>query len=171
MTDRTETVPTGAHWGIYDVLVADGRVVGARPWDEDPDPAPLYAALPETVDHPTRIDRRRPMVRAGYHNAGPSSDTAGRGAEPFVPVSWERALHLVAGELGRVRREHGGEAIFAGTGAWWGRGWDPDPAPLYAALPETVDHPTRIDRPMVRAGYHNAGPAGRARARSTTRAR
>ena len=117
MTDpRTETVPTGAHWGIYDVLVADGRVVGSRPWAEDPDPAPLHAALPETVDHPTRIDR--PMVRAGYHNAGPGSDTAGRGAEPFVPVSWDRALDLIAGELDRVRDAHGSEAIFAGSYGW-----------------------------------------------------
>ena len=116
MTDRTETVPTGAHWGVYDVLVEDGRVVGARPWAEDPDPAPLHAALPEMVDHPTRI--ARPMVRAGYHNAGPDSDTAGRGAEPFVPVSWERALELVAGEIGRVKREHGSEAIFAGSYGW-----------------------------------------------------
>ena len=132
MTDRTETVPTGAHWGIYDVLVADGRVVGARPWDEDPDPAPLYAALPATVDHPTRIDR--PMVRAGYHNAGPSSDTAGRGAEPFVPVSWERALDLVAGELGRVRREHGGEAIFAGSYGWASSGKIQHPRTLIRRL-------------------------------------
>ena len=116
MTDGAEAVPTGAHWGVYDVLVEDGRVVGARPWEEDPDPAPLHAALPEMVDHPTRI--ARPMVRAGYHNAGPRSDTAGRGAEPFVPVSWDRALDLVAGELGRVRREHGNEAIYAGSYGW-----------------------------------------------------
>ena len=97
MTERAESIPTGAHWGVYDVLVADGRVVGSRPWADDPDPAPLHAALPGTVYHPTRI--ARPMVRAGYHNAGPESDTAGRGAEPFVPVSWDRALELVAGEL------------------------------------------------------------------------
>ena len=114
--DGTEAVPTGAHWGIYDVLVSGGRVVGARPWADDPDPAPLYAALPETVDHPTRI--ARPMVRAGYHNAGPRSDTAGRGAEPFVPVSWERALDLIASELERVKRAHGNEAIYAGSYGW-----------------------------------------------------
>ena len=116
MTEGTRAIPTGAHWGVYDVLVEGGRVVGARPWGEDPDPAPLYAALPEMVDHRTRI--ARPMVRAGYHNAGPESDTAGRGAEPFVPVSWDRALDLVAGELARVKREHGNEAIYAGSYGW-----------------------------------------------------
>ena len=116
MTDRTEAIPTGAHWGIYDVLVEDGRVVGARPWKEDPDPTPLHQALPEMVDHPVRVTR--PMVRAGYHNAGPGSDTAGRGAEPFVPTSWERALDLVAGELDRVKHAHGNTAIYAGSYGW-----------------------------------------------------
>ena len=116
MTDRVEAIPTGAHWGVYDVLVEDGRVVGSRPWEEDPDPAPLHKALPEMVDHPVRVTR--PMVRAGYHNAGPGSDTAGRGAEPFVPTSWERALDLVAGELDRVKRAHGNTAIYAGSYGW-----------------------------------------------------
>ena len=37
----------------------------------------------------------------------------GRGREPFVPVSWERALDLVAGELARVKRDHGHDAIMA----------------------------------------------------------
>ena len=140
--DGTEAVPTGAHWGIYDVLVADGRVVGARPWDGDPDPAPLNAALPELVDHPTRI--ARPMVRAGYHNAGPGSDTAGRGAEPFVPVSWERALDLVAGELQRVKRAHGNEAIYAGSYGWASAGKNP-PSPHPG--PPPAQPPWRRDRP------------------------
>jgi anaerobic selenocysteine-containing dehydrogenase len=40
------------------------------------------------------------------------------GMSPFVPVSWERALELVAGELGRVRREHGPSAIMGGSQGW-----------------------------------------------------
>ena len=42
----------------------------------------------------------------------------GRGREPFVPVGWERALDLVAGELARVRREHGPAAIMGGSQGW-----------------------------------------------------
>jgi biotin/methionine sulfoxide reductase len=33
-------------------------------------------------------------------------------------VSWERALDLVAGELARVRRDHGSRAIYAGSYGW-----------------------------------------------------
>jgi anaerobic selenocysteine-containing dehydrogenase len=42
---------------------------------------------------------------------GRQDEQPSRGREAFVPVSWERALELVAGELARVRREHGPSAI------------------------------------------------------------
>ena len=57
------------------------------------------------------------MVRAGWLEGGRASG-AGRGREPFVPVDWERALELVAGELARVRREHGPSAIMGGSQGW-----------------------------------------------------
>ena len=47
------------------------------------------------------------MVREGWLKHGPGHGE-GRGREPFVPVSWDKALDLVAGEIARVRREHGG---------------------------------------------------------------
>jgi biotin/methionine sulfoxide reductase len=46
----------------------------------------------------------------------------GRGREPFVPVSWERALDLVAGELDRIRRAHGHDAIMGGSQGWGSAG-------------------------------------------------
>ena len=59
------------------------------------------------------------MVREGWllRRAG-----EGRGREPFVPVSWERALGLVAAELDRVRRDHGVEAIMGGSQGWGSAG-------------------------------------------------
>ena len=56
-------------------------------------------------------------MREGWLKDGPGSG-AGRGREPFVPVSWERALDLVAGELLRVKRDHGHDAIMAGSQGW-----------------------------------------------------
>src|SRR5439155_16903032 len=46
----------------------------------------------------------------------------GRSREPFVTVSWERALYLVAGELDRVRPEHGHDAIMGGSQGWGSAG-------------------------------------------------
>jgi biotin/methionine sulfoxide reductase len=103
-----------AHWGAFNAVVQDGRLVGVKPFEGDPDPSPLLETIPSAIYHETRI--AQPMVRKGYLERGIDSDRAARGAEPFVPVPWDQALDLVAGELARVKREHGNEAIFASSG-------------------------------------------------------
>jgi len=108
-------VPHHSHWGAFYAVVEDGRVVGAVPFDFDPDPSPLIEAVPDAVHSPTRITR--PMVRSGWLQKGRISG-AGRGREPFVPVEWEEVLDLVAGELARVRREGGPAAIMGGSQGW-----------------------------------------------------
>lgn len=105
---------TGAHWGMFEVEVRDGRLVGVRPFADDPHPSPIIEAMPSATHHESRI--ARPMVRKGYLERGRASDRTARGAEPFVPVSWDEALDLVAGELGRVKTEFGNEAIYASSG-------------------------------------------------------
>src|SRR5437588_6142122 len=113
---KVTTIPTGSHWGMYEVDVSDGRIRDVRPSPLDPDPAPHYRTLPDMVDHPTRV--RHPAVREGWLKNGIKSDRTGRGAEPFVRVTWDRALDLVAAEIERVKREHGNESIFAGCYGW-----------------------------------------------------
>ncbi len=104
-----------SHWGAFSAVVEDGRVVGALPFPLDPDPSPLIEAIPDAVHSPVRI--AAPMVREGWLKGGPTR-AEGRGREAFVPVGWERALDLVAGELSRVRREHGPSAIMGGSQGW-----------------------------------------------------
>jgi biotin/methionine sulfoxide reductase len=108
-------VPHHSHWGAFSAVVEAGRVVGAEPFALDPDPSPLLEAIPAAVYSPTRI--AQPMVRAGWLEGGRGGG-AGRGREPFVPVEWERALALVAGELARVWREYGPAAIMGGSQGW-----------------------------------------------------
>ena len=112
--DRT-LVSNHSHWGAFSAVVEDGRVVGAEPFALDPDPSPLIDAIPDAVYSPTRI--ASPMVRQGWLDGGRASG-AGRGREAFVAVGWERALDLVAGELSRVRHEHGPAAIMGGSQGW-----------------------------------------------------
>ncbi len=85
-----------SHWGAFLAEVEGGRIVGVRPFEKDPDPSHLINAIPDGVHSKSRI--AQPMVRDGWlkHGPGPSE---GRGREPFVPVSWDKALDLVAGEL------------------------------------------------------------------------
>jgi biotin/methionine sulfoxide reductase len=56
-------------------------------------------------------------VRLGYLQGNAASRTA-RGKEPFVEVSWEVALKLVADELTRVKQQYGNQAIYGGSYGW-----------------------------------------------------
>src|ERR1700716_3565709 len=115
MNDAIKLVPNHSHWGAFLAEVKDGRFIGVQPFARDPDPSPLIEAMPAAVYSATRI--AQPMVREGFPN-----NREGRGREPYVPVSWDRALDLVAGELERVRRDHGHAAIMGGSQGWGSAG-------------------------------------------------
>ncbi|MGD9512111.1 MAG: molybdopterin-dependent oxidoreductase, partial [Geminicoccaceae bacterium] len=103
------------HWGTYRPVVKDGTLVGVEPAPWDRAPSPIGRSIPDGIDAAARI--RRPAVRQGFLSGGPASRER-RGSEPFVEISWERAIDLVASELDRVRREHGNQAIFGGSYGW-----------------------------------------------------
>src|SRR6516162_4967636 len=111
----TELMVNHAQWGAVRAEVEDGRVVGVRPFEHDPDPSPMIQAVPAAVHSQTRI--AQPMAREGWLKHG-RGHGEGRGREPFVPVSWDRALDLVAGELTRIKSNHGHGAIMAGSQGW-----------------------------------------------------
>jgi anaerobic selenocysteine-containing dehydrogenase len=99
---QSKRVQTSLHWGAYQVEVEDNRVVAMHPFADDPDPSPIGQSTPDAVHHKCRI--AQPMVRQGWLEKGPQAHGGGRDLEPFVPVSWDRALDLVAGELRRYEQ-------------------------------------------------------------------
>lgn len=103
-----------SHWGPFQARW-DGARLAVRPHAPDPAPSEILQNIPDAPSHPSRIVQ--PMVRRGWLEQGPGV-TDRRGCEPFVPVSWERALDLVAGELRRVREQHGNQAIYGGSYGW-----------------------------------------------------
>jgi biotin/methionine sulfoxide reductase len=114
-----QLVRNHSHWGAFFAQVEDGRIVGVLPFEHDPDPSDLIEAIPASVHSTTRI--ATPMVRAGWR-AGGAGNRDGRGREPFVPVSWDRALDLVAGEIARVKASSGNAAIMGGSQGWGSAG-------------------------------------------------
>ncbi len=40
-------VPHHSHWGAFNAVVEAGMVVGAVPFEFDPDPSPLIEAIPD----------------------------------------------------------------------------------------------------------------------------
>ncbi|HSV47570.1 MAG TPA: molybdopterin guanine dinucleotide-containing S/N-oxide reductase [Ramlibacter sp.] len=108
--------PTLSHWGAYTAVVADARLVACEPFVHDSAPSPILQAMPGMVHSPLRI--RRPAVRKGWLARREGSDRGARGDESFVEVDWDVALDLVAGELARVRTQHGPASLFGGSYGW-----------------------------------------------------
>ena len=104
-----------SHWGAFSAEVEDGRIVGVRPFERDPDPSHLINAIPDAVHSKSRI--AQPMVRECWLKHGPGP-REGRGREPFVPLPWDKALDLVAEEIERLRRLYGNAAIMGGSQGW-----------------------------------------------------
>ncbi|MDQ1077824.1 molybdopterin guanine dinucleotide-containing S/N-oxide reductase [Pseudoroseomonas cervicalis] len=103
-----------SHWGVFTARMRpEGLEV--RPHPGDPDPNGILDNFPAALRHEARI--AQPMVRRGWLERGPGPD-ARRGRDEFVPVSWEKALDLLAGELSRVRDQHGAGAVFGGSYGW-----------------------------------------------------
>ncbi|TCH97044.1 Asp-tRNA(Asn)/Glu-tRNA(Gln) amidotransferase GatCAB subunit C [Roseococcus sp. SYP-B2431] len=110
----TEIKPHAAHWGFFDAITENGRLVGVRPFAQDPVPATLIESVPATVHSEARIDR--PHVRKGWLEGRRRGHL--RGGDAFVPVSWDHAIRLVAEETARIRAEHGDAAIYGGSYGW-----------------------------------------------------
>ncbi len=110
----TEIKPHASHWGYFDAVVENGRVVGVRPFGPDPFPGSLIEATPDIVHAASRIDR--PHVREGWL-AGRRSGSL-RGGDRFVPVTWDRAIRLLADEVRQTRAQHGDAAIYGGSYGW-----------------------------------------------------
>ncbi|WP_187703243.1 molybdopterin-dependent oxidoreductase [Nocardia yunnanensis] len=102
------------HWGAFEASSDGDRLTAVRPWRADPEPTPLIANIASAQHHPARI--AQPHVRRGWleHGQGP----AARGADEFVPVSWETALELLSGELSRVYGDFGPHAVYGGSYGW-----------------------------------------------------
>lgn len=110
---------TSLHWGVYRPQVEEGKLKALLPGEWDKDPSPIGDSVADAITSPTRV--MRPAIRRSFlQQAGGRPDL--RGQEPFVEVSWEVALDLVASELQRVRREYGNQAIFGGSYGWGSAG-------------------------------------------------
>ena len=105
-----------AHWGTFEPVVEDGQVTGVRPFARDPDPSPIIHSIADGLNHRIRV--MQPAVRRGWLEDGPGGRRDKRGGEQFVPVTWDKAIGLVGGELKRVIGAYGNAAIYAGSYGW-----------------------------------------------------
>lgn len=104
---------TAAHWGCYGIE-GQGRDARLTPIDGDTNPSEVGTGwMSGAFDPGVRV--HRPSIRKGWLE---HRDRNRLGEDPFVEVSWDTALDLVAEELKRVRGAYGNKAIFAGSYGW-----------------------------------------------------
>ncbi len=115
MADRRSTL-TSNHWGVGLVETDGERITAVGNHPRDPAPNRLNENIPDSLYGPGRI--RRPAVRASWLEHGAAAQRGERGRDPFVEVSWDEVLDLLAGEITRIRTEHGNQSIYAGSYGW-----------------------------------------------------
>ena len=114
-TSSRAQIPNASHWGAFQAIVEDGKLVGIEPFANDPVPAHFLSALIDAPYSEKRI--RRPSVRRGWLENGPTAGAL-RGADDFVEMDWDEVLDRIAAELTRVRRDHGDASVFGGSYGW-----------------------------------------------------
>ncbi|MDJ0628363.1 MAG: molybdopterin-dependent oxidoreductase [Rhodobacter sp.] len=112
MAIETDTKLTSSHWGVGVVRTRNGRIRTVEDYSGEPDASHLNGNIAASLNGDARV--LRPAVRSGWRDGSACE----RGRDRFVEVSWDEALDLIAGELTRVRRDHGNRAIFAGSYGW-----------------------------------------------------
>lgn len=111
--DRVITHAT--HMGPLKAYVSDGKIVKIEAMGLDMDPVDMLYAWKDVIYAKNRV--KYPCVRKSFLEG--TDNRHMRGAEEFVRVSWEQALHLVAESLVRAKEEYGNESIFKTTYARW----------------------------------------------------
>lgn len=101
-----------SHWGAFEAVVENGKLVDTVPFAKDSAPSPILKAIAPAVHHELRV--KRPSIREGWLKHRDRN----RGGDRFVEVPWDEALDLVADELKRVKAGYGNEALFAGSYGW-----------------------------------------------------
>lgn len=107
---------TSAHWGAFEAIVEQGKMVGVQPVQDDPVPNELIEMAPWQVHAANRITS--PVVRKSWLENGPGSRNDLRGRDEWVKVSWEKAIQLVSDEIRRLQSTCGPSSIYAGSCGW-----------------------------------------------------
>ncbi|MBM7345554.1 trimethylamine-N-oxide reductase TorA [Pantoea coffeiphila] len=107
---------TSAHWGAFEAIVEQGKMVGVQPVQDDPAPNELIEMAPWQVHAANRITS--PVVRKSWLENGPGSRNDLRGRDEWVKVSWEKAIQLVSDEIRRLQSAYGPSSIYAGSCGW-----------------------------------------------------
>lgn len=107
---------TANHWGAGVARIENNALSAVEPHSGDPNPSRINENIASSLKGTARV--LKPSIREGYLKHGFNEQNRKRGEEKFVEVSWDKALDLITAEIKRVKKDHGNEAIYAGSYGW-----------------------------------------------------
>jgi biotin/methionine sulfoxide reductase len=105
---------TASHWGVGVATIRDDCIIAVDGHADDPAAPEINLNIPGSIHGNARV--LRPAIRKSWLEG--KRQAVRRGRDSFVEVSWDRALDLIAGEITRVRKDHGNTSLFAGSYGW-----------------------------------------------------
>lgn len=113
--NNEQLISHATHFGPLEAVVRNGKMVDVKPHPAVNQMRPMLSSMADYVNSPNRI--KNPCVRKSYLEGRREVEL--RGAEPFVEVSWDTALDMVAEKLKETKDRYGNESIFRTSFAGW----------------------------------------------------
>ena len=116
MSDKNFTKITSSHWGAFEAVIENGKLVSTNSFKHDLNPNNISKLIPKAVYHKTRI--KRPSIRKGWLQDPEGRSRHLRGNDDFHEVPWDEALEIASNEIKRIKDKYGNSSIYGGSYGW-----------------------------------------------------
>ena len=116
MSDKNFTKITSSHWGAFEAVIENGKLVSTNSFKHDLNPNNISKLIPKAVYHKTRI--KRPSIRKGWLQDPEGRSRHLRGNDDFHEVPWDEAVEIASNEIKRIKDKYGNSSIYGGSYGW-----------------------------------------------------
>ena len=116
MSDKNFTKITSSHWGAFEAVIENGKLVSTNSFKHDLNPNNISKLIPKAIYHKTRI--KRPAIRKGWLNDPEGRSRHLRGNDDFQEVPWDEAVQIASNEIKRIKDKYGNGSIYGGSYGW-----------------------------------------------------
>ena len=116
MSDKNFTKITSSHWGAFEAVIENGKLVSTNSFKHDLNPNNISKLIPKAVYHKTRI--KRPSIRKGWLQDPEGRLRHLRGNDDFHEVPWDEAVEIASNEIKRIKDKYGNSSIYGGSYGW-----------------------------------------------------
>ena len=92
---------TSSHWGAFEAIIENGKLISTKPFEEDLNPNDISKFIPKAVYHEKRV--KSPHIRKGWFINKETRNKNLRGDDEFQEVPWDAAIEIAAEEISRVK--------------------------------------------------------------------